>query len=257
MLQAKKSLGQHFLKDENIAGKIVDAFMLKFSGGAVLEIGPGTGVLTKYLADEEKDLEFYAVEADERMVRLLTNSYPRLEHRIFHEDVLQFDFAKIKNNIISIIGNFPYNISSQILFSILKQKELVPLMVGMFQKEVAKRITSQSGNKEYGILSVLLQAFYDAEYLFEVHERSFVPAPKVKSGVIRLIKKKQAPDLLNEDQFFRLVKTGFQQRRKMLRNSLSEWPLNSYKGNGNIFQKRPEQLSVDEWIELSNCLEKL
>jgi 16S rRNA (adenine1518-N6/adenine1519-N6)-dimethyltransferase len=252
-IHAKKSLGQHFLKDENIAKKIVSGFLEKNSCKIVLEIGPGQGVLTKYLLNESS-IELYAVEIDSRMAELLLNQFPRLQGRFFQEDFLTFDLNQIAPGCISIIGNFPYNISSQILFKVLQYKDKVPSLVGMFQKEVARRITVSSGNKDYGILSVLVQAFYHTEYLFEVGEKCFVPPPKVKSAVIRLSRKDTPHGLENEELFFKLVKAGFGKRRKTLRNSLKEWLKDSALANSTVVERRAEQLTVKEWIDLANAI---
>lgn len=251
MLYAKKSLGQHFLKDENLAQKIVSEFLNKNPSHAAIEVGPGQGVLTKYLL-EDKGLSYYGVELDQRMIPLLIRKFPQIEGRIFNEDILDFDWRKAGAGNISIIGNFPYNISSQILFKVLDNKELVNYVVGMFQKEVAKRITASSGNKEYGILSVLMQTYYDIEYLFDVGENSFSPPPRVTSGVIRLMKKQELPVIYREDMFRVLVKSGFGQRRKTLRNSLLHMVNHVSFIRDPVFDKRAEQLTVAEWITLSN-----
>jgi 16S rRNA (adenine1518-N6/adenine1519-N6)-dimethyltransferase len=200
-VRAKKSLGQHFLKDEKIASSIVERFLETNVSKSVLEVGPGMGVLTKYLA-REKELNFYAIELDERMISYLQVEFPSLGKNLFHESILDFDFDKVEGSTVAIIGNFPYNISSQILFKMLEYKHKVSGLTGMFQKEVARRIAAPAGNKEYGILSVLVQAFYETEYLFDVEEKSFSPPPKVKSGVLRLNRKKEFPELKSEDHFF-------------------------------------------------------
>ncbi|MCY7411315.1 MAG: 16S rRNA (adenine(1518)-N(6)/adenine(1519)-N(6))-dimethyltransferase RsmA, partial [Chitinophagales bacterium] len=219
MLRAKKSLGQHFLKDENIAKKIVEEFLKKANAAAILEIGPGMGMLTKYLLKQEGKT-FYAVDTDSRMINFVKEKFSFPEGNIFHDDFLKFDLAALKEESIAVIGNFPYNISTQILFKILENKNRIPMMVGMFQKEVAQRIASGEGNKNYGILSVLLQAFYKVEYLFEVGEKCFAPPPKVKSAVIRIVRLESPEKVEDEKFFFALVKSGFNQRRKTLRNSL-------------------------------------
>jgi 16S rRNA (adenine1518-N6/adenine1519-N6)-dimethyltransferase len=253
MIAGKKSLGQHFLKDENIAKKIIEAFASENPCEAVLEIGPGTGVLTKYFL-QQSSIKFFAVETDARMVAFLRGKYPSLMHSLIYHDFLTFDLKSLNVQTLSIAGNFPYNISSQILFRVLENKEMIPFVVGMFQKEVAKRITANHGNKEYGILSVLLQAHYEAEYLFEVPSSCFVPPPKVKSAVIRLKRKKIIAEIASESFFLQLVKTGFNQRRKTLRNSLSKIVNDEKLLKADIFNKRAEQLSVMDWIELSNHL---
>ena len=253
MIEGKKSLGQHFLKDENIAKKIVEAFMSENPCEIVLEIGPGTGVLTKYFL-QQPSIKFFAVETDSRMVAFLRGEYSSLMHSLIYHDFLTFDLKSLNVEDLSIVGNFPYNISSQILFRVFENKEMIPFVVGMFQQEVARRIASNHGNKEYGILSVLLQAYYDVEYLFEVPAACFVPPPKVKSAVIRLKRKKIQPEIENEAFFLQLVKAGFNQRRKTLRNSLSKMVNDEELLKADIFNKRAEQLSVLEWIELSNHL---
>lgn len=249
-LKANKALGQHFLRDENIAEQIVHEFTSQLSGEKILEIGPGQGVLTKHLLQFSQDLT--CVEIDGRMAEYIGQTYPLLKGKIIREDFLKSDLDEAP---VSIIGNFPYNISSQILFKVLENKEKIPLLVGMFQKEVAKRICSAHGNKDYGILSVLVQAFYNAEYLFDVSAECFAPPPKVKSGVIRLKRKKEASEVGSEEYFFRLVKAAFNQRRKTLRNALSALVPEKEKRSGKLFDKRAEQLSVGDFIQLSNQLQ--
>ena len=223
-IKPKKTLGQHFLKDENIARKIVNS--LSQNTVNILEIGPGTGVLTKHLL-KKKNVNLFVIEIDREAVEHLKIVFPELEKRIIFDNCIKYDLSSIFLEPFSIIGNFPYNISSQILFRILDYKNHVTEVVGMFQKEVAERISSKSGNKKYGILSVLMQAFYDIEYLFTVNEKVFIPQPKVKSSVIRL-KRNNIPKLnCNEELFFRVVKTAFNQRRKTLRNSLKNMNINS------------------------------
>ncbi len=260
-VRAKKHLGQHFLRDENIARKI--AHTLTMEGySAVLEIGPGTGVMTKYLLLRE--LELVAMELDEESVIYLHHSFP-LEHpgalqkakgfRVVEGDFLKYDLSGLFGGApFGIIGNFPYNISTQIVFKMLDNRERIPEFAGMFQKEVAQRICAREGNKTYGILSVLVQAFYDAEYLFTVPPQVFDPPPKVQSGVLRL--KRKSPYALECDEtlFFRVVKTAFNQRRKTLRNSLKTFqPSNNLKEDA-IFDRRPEQLSVPEFIALTKMI---
>ncbi len=252
---AKKSLGQHFLHDENISNRIVDSLIEKIEGTKnVLEIGPGTGALTKILLKQEINLR--CIELDQRMIEHLTKNYPSLKDKIIHGDFLSINLQEVFKEEFSVIGNFPYNISSQILFTILQERELVPLMVGMFQKEVGDRIASIHGNKTYGILSVLVQAFYDVENLFIVEPTSFIPPPKVRSVVISLTRKKIQPELADEKYFFSFVKNAFGQRRKTLRNSLSQL-IPKEKLQDEIFGKRAEQLSVTQFIELANSFSKL
>jgi len=253
-VKAKKHLGQHFLKDENIAQKIADSLSLK-GYNDVLEIGPGMGVLTKYLLD--KDTTTHVIEIDTESVEYLKNNYLHLAERIYEKDFLRYDLTTIfKDQPFAIIGNFPYNISSQIVFKTLEMRHQIPEFSGMFQKEVALRICSKEGSKVYGILSVLTQAFYDAEYLFTVPPDVFNPPPKVDSGVLKLTRKENYSLPCNEKLFFRVVKTGFQQRRKTLRNSLKVFNLSDNLKANTIFGQRPEQLSVSQFIELTLLIEK-
>lgn len=253
-VRAKKHLGQHFLKDQQIAKKIAESLTSNVPG-TVLEIGPGMGVLTQFLLQDQR-FETSVVEIDTESVMYLQNHFPQLDGRIITGDFLKMNLAALFKEPFAIIGNFPYNISSQILFKIIEHRDKVPEMVGMFQKEVAERVASKHGNKTYGILSVLLQAFYTIEYLFTVHENVFDPPPKVKSGVIRITRNSTAQLPCNEALFFRIVKTGFNQRRKTLSNSLKSILLN-LKPEDEIFRKRPEQLSVQEFIELTLRVENL
>jgi len=248
-VKAKKHLGQHFLKDEGIAKDIADTLTLK-GYNKVLEIGPGMGVLTKYLLDKETDT--YVIEIDTESVAYLNAHYTKLHGKIISEDFLRYDITKdFGNEPFAIIGNFPYNISSQIVFRALELRERIPEFSGMFQKEVAERICEKKGSKTYGILSVLVQAFYDAEYLFTVPEHVFNPPPKVKSGVLRLIRKENFHLECDERLFFNVVKTAFNQRRKTLRNSLKTYNLSDILKEDTIFDLRPEQLSTEEFIELT------
>ncbi|MFK7048395.1 MULTISPECIES: 16S rRNA (adenine(1518)-N(6)/adenine(1519)-N(6))-dimethyltransferase RsmA [Flavobacterium] len=252
-VRAKKHLGQHFLNDENIAGKIADALRLQ-GYNKVLEIGPGMGVLTKYLL--EKPIDTYVIEIDTESVEYLQTHYLKLSNRILSEDFLKFDLTKIfGNDSFAVIGNFPYNISSQIVFKVLEMRNQIPEFAGMFQKEVAERICEKKGSKAYGILSVLTQAFYETEYLFTVSEFVFTPPPKVKSGVMRMRRKENAPLPCNEKLFFNVVKTAFNQRRKTLRNSLKSFNLSDNLREDSIFDLRPEQISVEQFIELTQKIE--
>lgn len=248
-VRAKKHLGQHFLKDEQTAMDIADA--LTYSGYKnVLEIGPGMGVLTKYLLKKEIDLK--VIEIDWDSVAYLKENYPDLEGNILQEDFLKYDVKSVFNGEpFAIIGNFPYNISTQIVFKTLENRDQIPEFAGMFQKEVAQRIASKHGNKTYGILSVLAQAFYEITYLFTVPPTVFNPPPKVESGVIRLERKKDYSLPCDEALFFRVVKTAFQQRRKTLRNSLKIFQLPDNLREDAIFGQRPEQLSTEQFIELT------
>jgi len=252
-VKAKKHLGQHFLKDENIAKKIADTLSLK-DYNSVLEIGPGMGVLTKYLL--EKETTTYVIEIDSESVEYLQANYLNLAPRIIEKDFLKYDLKEVfKDSQFAIIGNFPYNISTQIVFKVLEMRAQIPEFSGMFQKEVAQRICEKEGSKAYGILSVLTQAFYNADYLFTVPPSVFNPPPKVDSGVLRLTRKEHLDLPCDEALFFRVVKTAFQQRRKTLRNSLKTFNLSDNLKANAIFDKRPEQLSVDSFIELTQLIE--
>ncbi|PHS06500.1 MAG: 16S rRNA (adenine(1518)-N(6)/adenine(1519)-N(6))-dimethyltransferase [Kordia sp.] len=253
-VRAKKHLGQHFLKDETIAKKIADTLILK-SYSKVLEIGPGMGMLTKYLL--EKDVDTYVIEIDSESVEYLNANYLKLSNRIIEEDFLKYNINEVFNQEqFAIIGNFPYNISTQIVFKTLEMKAQIPEFSGMFQKEVAARICAKHGSKTYGILSVLAQAFYHAEYLFTVPPNVFNPPPKVDSGVMRLTRKEDYSLPCSEKLFYRVVKTGFQQRRKTLRNSLKSFNLSDEIRVLEVFNMRPEQLSVQEFIDLTCIIEK-
>ena len=245
-VRAKKHLGQHFLKDENIAKRIVDS--LSWNGyDQVLEIGPGMGVLTKYLIQEKKNIS--VVEIDSESVDYLNQNYPELP--VFAEDFLRMNLAdKFKNEPICVLGNFPYNISSQIVFKVIENRYQVPEMAGMFQKEVAERICAKEGSKTYGILSVLTQAYFKAEYLFTVDENVFQPPPKVKSGVIRLTRVREKLEV-DEKLFFQVVKAAFNQRRKTLRNALKSLNLSQHEIEENLLNLRAEQLSVEQFIALT------
>ena len=245
-VQPKKYLGQHFLCDENIASKIVDS--LSLDSHLVLEIGPGMGVLTKYLLPKYSE-SLQVVEIDTESVQYLQAHYPSL--KIIEGDFLKIDTSSIFNNPFSIIGNFPYNISSQILFKTYENHQQITEVVGMFQKEVAERVVAKPGNKIYGILSVLLGLFYDIEYLFTVHEHVFNPPPKVKSAVIRLTHNNRTHEALDINLFTKVVKAGFNQRRKTLRNALSAFKEHFANVNPEYLTKRAEQLSVDEFIDLT------
>ena len=242
----KKSLGQHFLKDERVCEKIVKALQ-EDDFSHLLEVGPGGGALTKYLL-QLPGIEFKAVELDAEKVAYLEHSYPSIKGKILHESIL--DVALPFPVPFTVAGNFPYNISSQILFRILEWKEQVPVMIGMFQKEVAQRVTSKPNSKDYGILSVLIQAYYDVEYLFDVPPGSFNPPPKVMSGVIRLKRRSTHYDMKYERLFFTLVKSAFNQRRKMLRNPLKSL-FDKELLQEEIFSKRAEQLSVEDFAKLT------
>ena len=247
-VRPKKHLGQHFLWDKNIAQKIVEAFKAAPTQ-KVLEIGPGKGVLSQYLLSHFGS-NFYAVEIDAESSRYLLKEYPELENHLTEADFLQMNFASFSAEPFSIIGNFPYNISSQIFFKILDNKDQVPFVIGMVQKEVAERISSKPGSKTYGILSVLLQAYFDVKMLFKVAPGSFQPPPKVTSAVIELRRNNVKELACDENLFFRIVKQSFNQRRKIIRNSLKSFLLNLDVEDKRL-QKRPEQLSVQDFVDLT------
>ena len=251
MVRPKKHLGQHFLTDPSVASRIVDALRVP-SGDTVVEIGPGTGVLTGILL--EKDFRLLPVEIDHESVAFLEQKWPVLEKRIIEADFLKMDMDRHITGPFHIIGNFPYNISSQIFFRVLEYRQQVSSVVCMIQKEVAMRIASPPGSREYGILSVLLQAYYDIEFLFSVKPGSFFPPPKVTSGVIRLTRNQRLSLPCNEKLFVKVVKTTFNQRRKMIRNSIKSILLN-LDSESELLSKRPEQLGVNEFVELTNWLE--
>jgi len=252
-VQAKKHLGQHFLTDETVAERIADT--LSYTGYPhVLEIGPGMGVLTKYVL--KKDTDLHVIEIDRESVAYLNEHYPALEGKVHEKDFLKYDVSEIfKQDQFAIIGNFPYNISTQIVFKMLELRKYIPEFSGMFQKEVAQRICEKEGNKTYGILSVLVQAFYEAEYLFTVPPSVFNPPPKVDSGVLKFIRKEDFSLPVDEKLFFRVVKTAFQQRRKTLRNSLKIFDLPENIKEDAIFGLRPEQLSTARFIELTQKIQ--
>jgi 16S rRNA (adenine1518-N6/adenine1519-N6)-dimethyltransferase len=252
-LKPKKSLGQHFLTDRNIARKIVSALHAE-GCNSVVEIGPGTGVLTALLA-ERKDIDAYFVEIDRDAVSLLRDSFPGIRDRIIHGDFLGMDMDRVFKAPIAIIGNLPYNISSPVFFKILDNRNMVREVVCMVQKEVARRIASPPGSKEYGILSVLLQAFYTVDYLFTVSPGVFNPPPKVNSGVMRMVRRETENLSCDEGKFFRVVKTSFNQRRKMLRNSLQNHFV-LCDAEDPLLTKRPEQLSVSDFVALTNRVEE-
>ncbi len=242
----KKSLGQHFLKDEAICRRIVDAVLDEHPENLV-EVGPGGGALTKYLL-QLPGIDFKAVELDKEKVDFLEHTYPSIKGKLIHESFL--DSSVPFEQHFMVVGNFPYNISTQILFKLLEWKEQVDCIVGMFQKEVAQRVAAKEGSKTYGIISVLVQAYFDVEYLFDVSENSFNPPPKVKSGVIKLKPAKYIPEMVSEKKFSLLVKTAFNQRRKMLRNGVRGLFDEEFLKD-EIFNKRAEQLSVQQFAELT------
>ena len=245
LVKAKKHLGQHFLKDLNIAQKIADTLSL-VNYKKVVEIGAGMGVLTQFLL--KKDTEVYVVEIDKESVAYLEAHYPELRGKIIADDFLKYDIAGYLREPFAIIGNFPYNISTQIVFKLLELRDYVPEFSGMFQKEVGERFCEREGSKTYGILSVLVQAFYEATYLFTVSEGVFNPPPKVKSGVLRLVRKPNYHLDCDEALFFTIVKTAFNQRRKTLRNSLKPLLTNESLKKNSIFDKRPEHLPWQDFV---------
>ena len=249
-VKAKKHLGQHFLNDENIARDIAEG--LTWEGyDRVLEIGPGMGVLTKYILQAKKNIE--VVEIDTESVEYLKEYYQPFYpgFKIHSEDFLKMDFSSKFDEQIAILGNFPYNISSQIIFKALEERYTVPEVCGMFQKEVAERIASKKGTKDYGILSVLAQAYYHCEYLFTVPEHVFTPPPKVKSGVIIMKRYRTEIEGIEQKRFFQVVKAGFGQRRKTLRNALKSLGIPEDLNDHEFLNMRAEQLSVEDFIELT------
>lgn len=249
-VKAKKFLGQHFLTDESIARRIVDSLSGRSSN--VIEIGPGMGVLTKYLIGKQ-ELNFHVVEIDSESVAWLHEHYPSLD--VIEGDFLKLDLNALFHDTFAVIGNFPYNISSQILFRVFECRNQTVEVVGMFQKEVAERVAAGPGSKTYGILSVLLSAFYDIEYLFTVHEHVFNPPPKVKSAVIRLSRNGVTSLECDEKLFVQVVKAGFNQRRKTLRNALRSADLPIDAVDEAMLGKRAEQLSVDQFISLTKTIQ--
>lgn len=247
-VKAKKHLGQHFLTDENIARKIVEGLSFE-NYNNILEVGPGMGVLTKYLL--KKNHNIYLAEIDEESIEYLKNNYSEITEKTFVGDFLKQDFNFVNGEQIAIIGNFPYNISSQILFQIIDHYTLIPEMVGMFQKEVAERTAAIPRTKDYGILSVLVQAYYDVSYLFTVHENVFNPPPKVKSGVIQLKRHPKEGLTGNEILFKQIVKAGFNQRRKKLSNALKILNIPEALKTHEFMDKRAEELSVQDFISFT------
>ena len=246
MLQLKKSLGQHFLKDESVSRRIIEVLQQRPFKNLV-EIGPGGGALTKYLTGLP-GVRLKCIEIDDEKVRFLGNTFPGLRNNIIHADILKTSVPFNEN--FTIVGNFPYNISTQIIFKIIEWKMWVEVMVGMFQKEVAERIAAKEGSKIYGVTSVLVQAFFSVEYLFEVSEHAFNPPPKVKSAVIRMIPLETPVNMKSEKALRLLVKTAFNQRRKTLRNAVKSL-FTDEELTDEIFNKRAEELSVQQFAELT------
>lgn len=249
MVKAKKHLGQHFLTDENIARKIVEGLSFE-NYRQVLEVGPGMGVLTKYLL--EKDAETFVAEIDLESIDYLKKHFPKLQDQHFIGDFLKVNINDVFEDQIAVIGNFPYNISSQILFKIIDHYGQIPEMLGMFQKEVAERTAAVPRTKDYGILSVLVQALYDVKYLFTVHENVFNPPPKVKSGVIKLTRNPKTGLSGNEVLFKQIVKAGFNQRRKKLSNALKVLMIPENLRTHPFMDQRAEELSVEDFIAFTN-----
>ena len=245
-VRPKKHLGQHFLIDEGIAKKIGETLIHSHKYEGILEVGPGMGVMTKYTSSKYPDHDLRLIELDKESVVYLGLHFPLI--KVYNVDFLKLDFTDVFDNEFAVIGNYPYNISSQIVFKVIENRHLIPEMSGMFQKEVAERICEGPGSKAYGVISVLTQAFYDTEYLFTVPENVFNPPPKVKSGVLRLVRKEN-PIQCDHRIFKHLVKTSFNQRRKMLRKSLKSL-FDSETLTHDIFTKRPEQLSVEDFVSL-------
>ncbi len=251
MVRPKKHLGQHFLIDLSIAHRVSDSLTGFGNYRQVIEVGPGTGALTRFLL-ERKEFLTSVVEVDSESVEYLKEYFPQLNGRIYSEDFLRMKIGQLFDGPLAVVGNFPYNISSQIVFKVIENRDQVPEMVGMFQKEMAERIAEPPGSKAYGIISVLTQAFYDVEYLFTVHENVFNPPPKVKSAVIRL-KRNNRNEMGCDPKFFiQVVKTAFNQRRKTIRNSIKS--LNPERSEHPYFDLRPERLSVEQFVELTNFL---
>ncbi len=249
-VRAKKHLGQHFLNDKNIARKIVDSLEDPGAAKDVLEVGPGMGVLTDFLV-EKPAYRIHLIDIDRESIAYLHKKYPALGEQIIEGDFLKMDFSAYFPDQLSIIGNFPYNISSQILFKMIDNREKVEEMVGMFQKEVAERVIAKPGTKEYGILSVFMQAYFDVTYLFTVNPGVFNPPPKVKSAVIKALRKPSLHLDCDEKLFFEVVKLGFNQRRKTLRNSLKRF-MKPAITEMEIFDLRPERLGVEEFVQITN-----
>jgi 16S rRNA (adenine1518-N6/adenine1519-N6)-dimethyltransferase len=251
LVRAKKHLGQHFLTDKNIASKIVDSLRPTIGYNQVLEVGPGMGILSDFLL-QRTDLQTYLIDIDTESYEFLQKKYPQLGERLINDDFLEMDFGKVFHVPFGIIGNFPYNISSQILFKVLDNRHQVVQVVGMFQKEVAERCTAKAGSKEYGILSVFLQAYYKVEYLFTVKAGVFNPPPKVLSAVIRLTRNDAEKLDCDEKLFWQVVKAGFNQRRKTLRNALSSLINKEKMADEPMLDLRAERLTVGDFVNLTN-----
>ncbi|WP_039052664.1 16S rRNA (adenine(1518)-N(6)/adenine(1519)-N(6))-dimethyltransferase RsmA [Sphingobacterium sp. T2] len=250
-VRAKKHLGQHFLNDKNTAKRIADALDPSLGFTQVLEVGPGMGVLSDFLLEKE-EFETFLIDIDDESITYLQDKYPQLGDRLIHGDFLTLDFNQYFGEKMAVIGNYPYNISSQILFKILEERDRVMQMAGMFQKEVAQRCVAQPGTKEYGIISVFLQAYYDVEYLFTVKAGAFNPPPKVLSGVMRMTRNNVTDLGCDEALFWKVVKAGFNQRRKTLRNALSSIITKDKMSNNPLYDLRAERLTVQDFVDLTN-----
>ena len=251
LVRAKKHLGQHFLTDKNIAAKIVESLRPNSRYKQVLEVGPGMGILSDFLF-QKTELELFLIDIDTESYEYLQKKYPNLGRRLINADFLEMDFGAFFTGPLAIIGNFPYNISSQILFKVLDNRRQVVEVVGMFQKEVAERCSAKPGSKEYGILSVFLQAYYKVEYLFTVKAGVFNPPPKVLSAVIRLTRNETAELNCDERLFWQVVKAGFNQRRKTLRNALSSLINKEKMTEQPILDLRAERLTVEDFVKITN-----
>ncbi|HEY8930911.1 MAG TPA: 16S rRNA (adenine(1518)-N(6)/adenine(1519)-N(6))-dimethyltransferase RsmA [Mucilaginibacter sp.] len=251
LVRAKKHLGQHFLTDKNIAAKIVDSLRPETGYSQVLEVGPGMGILSDFLLQRD-NLQVSLIDIDTESYEFLQKKYPQLKERLINADFLEMDFGAYFTGPMAIIGNFPYNISSQILFKVLDNRQQVVEVVGMFQKEVAERCNAKAGSKEYGILSVFLQAYYKVEYLFTVKAGVFNPPPKVLSAVIRLTRNETAELNCDEKLFWQVVKAGFNQRRKTLRNAVSSLINKEKMADEPLLELRAERLTVADFVSLTN-----
>lgn len=250
-VRAKKHLGQHFLNDRNAAQRIVEALQPALGFSQVLEVGPGMGVLSDFLL-QKTEYETFLIDVDDESIAFLADKYSELGDHLIHGDFLALDFSRYFGKKMAIIGNFPYNISSQILFKILDERQRVVQMTGMFQKEVAERCVAKPGSKEYGILSVFLQAYYDVEYLFTVKAGAFNPPPKVLSGVMRMTRNTVEKLDCDEQLFWKVVKAGFNQRRKTLRNALSAVIQKDKMSDNPLYELRAERLTVADFVQLTN-----
>lgn len=250
-VRAKKYLGQHFLNDKNAAKRIADALDTSLGFAQVLEVGPGMGVLSDFLLQKE-EYETFLIDIDDESIEYLADKYPQLGDRLIHGDFLQLDFSQYFGKKMAVIGNYPYNISSQILFKVLEERDRVVQMAGMFQKEVAERCVAKPGSKEYGIISVFLQAYYDVEYLFTVKAGAFNPPPKVLSGVMRMTRNTVTELGCDEALFWKVVKAGFNQRRKTLRNALSGVIAKDKMSDNPLYELRAERLTVQNFVALTN-----